>query len=126
MDDRALALPGAEWVLRAMHDVATSMGRRIPLPIERELMLALQRAVLHSPADVDALQLASPATVREAISDPDRRAFVVACAIHASIGVAGVVDELLGGRGGLRMFVIQAVALLILAMGLRAVYAVVA
>lgn len=90
MDDRALALPGAEWVLRAMHDVATSMGRRIPLPIERELMLALQRAVLHSPADVDALQLASPATVREAISDPDRRAFVVACAIlvpYASLEV---------------------------------------
>ena len=52
--------------------------------------------------------------------------FVIACAIHASIGVAGVVDELVGGRGGLRMLLTQAIALLILVMGLRAVYAVAA
>lgn len=81
MNDRAAALPGAEWVLRAMYGVATSMGRRIPLPIERELMLALERALLHSRVDVDGLDLASPAVIREAISDPDRRALVVRCAI---------------------------------------------
>ena len=51
--------------------------------------------------------------------------FVVACAIHASIGVAGVVDELFGGRGAMRFVLTQIVALLILVMGLRAVYAVV-
>lgn len=89
MNDQ-LALPGAEWVLRAMHDVATSMGRRIALPIERELMLAVQGAMLHTAIDVDALGLATPREIRDAISDPDRRAFVVRCAIlvpYASVEV---------------------------------------
>lgn len=89
MNDQ-LALSGAEWVLRAMHGVATSMGRRIPLPIERELMLALQRAILHTTIDVDALEFATPREIREAISDPDRRAFLVRCAIlvpYASLEV---------------------------------------
>ena len=81
MNDRAAALPGAEWVLRAMYGVATSMGRRIPLPIERELMLALDRALLHSRVDVDALEIAKPRALRDAIVDPDRRALVVRCAI---------------------------------------------
>jgi hypothetical protein len=81
MNDRAAALPGAEWVLRAMYGVATSMGRRIPLPIERELLLALDRALLHSSVDVDALAIASPRELGEAIADPDRRALLVRCAI---------------------------------------------
>ncbi len=81
MNDRAAALPGAEWVLRAMYGVATSMGRRIPLPIERELILALDRSLLHSSVDVDALELASARELRDAIADPDRRALVVRCAI---------------------------------------------
>lgn len=81
MNDRAAALPGAEWVLRAMYGVATSMGRRIPLPIERELMIGLDRTLLRSSIDVDALELASPGEVRDAIRDPDRRAFLVRCAI---------------------------------------------
>jgi hypothetical protein len=76
-----LAPGGAEWVLRAMYGVATAMGRRIPLPIERELMLAVERAMLHSTLDVDALTLARPGDLRDAVTDPDRRAFVVRCAI---------------------------------------------
>jgi hypothetical protein len=81
MNDQAAALPGAEWVLRAMYGVATSMGRRIPLPIERELMIGVERTLLRSTIDVDALELASPGDVRDAIRDPDRRAFLVRCAI---------------------------------------------
>lgn len=52
--------------------------------------------------------------------------FVVACAIHAPIGIANVVAELTGGRGSKHVVIAQIFALLILVMGLRAVYAVVA
>ena len=52
-------------------------------------------------------------------------AFVVACAIHAPIGVANIVAETTGGRGSAARLVASVFALAILAMGLRAVYAVV-
>ena len=52
--------------------------------------------------------------------------FVVACAIHAPIGVANIVAETTGGRGSWALAIASALALAILAMGLRAVYAVVA
>ena len=52
--------------------------------------------------------------------------FVVACAIHAPIGVANIVAETTGGRGSAPLAVASILALAILAMGLRAVYAVVA
>ena len=52
--------------------------------------------------------------------------FVVACAIHAPIGVANIVAETTGGRGSAPLAVASLLALAILAMGLRAVYAVVA
>jgi len=103
MNDRALALPGAEWVLRAMHDVATSMGRRVPLPIERELMLALQRSVLRTTIDVDALAVASPAALRDAITDPDLRAFVVRCAILVPYVSVEVVQAKVAALDGLAL-----------------------
>jgi len=53
-------------------------------------------------------------------------AFVVACAIHAPIGVANIVAETTGGRGSASLVIGSILALAILAMGLRAVYAVVA
>lgn len=81
MNDLAPTVPEAEWVLRAMHSVATSNGRRIALPIERELLLAVQRAVLHGEVDVDRLRVVSPSELRRALPDHDRRAFVVRCAI---------------------------------------------
>jgi fumarate reductase subunit C len=52
--------------------------------------------------------------------------FVVACAIHAPIGVANILAEVGGGRAAKRLPIAPALAVLILAMGLRAVYAVVA
>ena len=53
-------------------------------------------------------------------------AFVVACAIHAPIGVASIVAEVPGGRAVKELPIAPALGLLILVMGLRAVYAVVA
>jgi len=52
--------------------------------------------------------------------------FVVACAIHAPIGVANIVAEATGERGSWSVAIASILALVILAMGLRAVYAVVA
>jgi len=52
--------------------------------------------------------------------------FVIACAIHAPIGIANIVAELGGGRGARHLIVAQIFAVLILVLGLRAVYAVVA
>jgi len=52
--------------------------------------------------------------------------FVVACAIHAPIGVANIVAETTGERGPLSVAIASVLALAILALGLRAVYAVVA
>ena len=52
--------------------------------------------------------------------------FVVACAIHAPIGVANIVAEARGGRGSSPWVIASLLALAILVMGLRAVYAVVA
>jgi succinate dehydrogenase subunit C len=52
--------------------------------------------------------------------------FVVACAIHAPIGVANMIAEATGGRGSAHRVIALLLALAILAMGLRAVYAVAA
>ena len=52
--------------------------------------------------------------------------FVVACAIHAPIGVANIVAETRGGRGSAPAIVASVLALAILAMGLSAVYGLVA
>jgi len=52
--------------------------------------------------------------------------FVVACAIHAPIGVANIVAETTGGRGPSPLAIASVLAVAILALGLRAVYAVVA
>lgn len=51
--------------------------------------------------------------------------FVVACAVHAPIGIANIVAEMRGGRGTASVVVAQAFGVLILFLGLRAVYAVV-
>ena len=51
--------------------------------------------------------------------------FVVACAIHAPIGIAGIVAEARGARGIAHKILANFFALLILVLGLRAVYAVV-
>jgi hypothetical protein len=64
-----------------MHAVATSNGRRVPLPIERELLLAVQRTLLGSCLDVDALAPVSPAELRARVNDPDARTWLVRCAI---------------------------------------------
>lgn len=81
MSELSPTFPEAEYVLRAMHSVATSNGRRVPLPIERELLLAVQRTLLRTSVDVDALAVISPAELRARVHDPDRRAWVVRCAI---------------------------------------------
>lgn len=52
--------------------------------------------------------------------------FVVACAIHAPIGVANIVAETTGGRGPSSLVIASVLGLAILAMGLRAVYGLVA
>jgi fumarate reductase subunit C len=52
--------------------------------------------------------------------------FVVACAIHAPIGVANIVAETTGGRGSSPRVIGSVLALAILATGLRAVYGLVA
>ena len=52
--------------------------------------------------------------------------FVIACAIHAPIGIANIVVEWTGGRGSRHVVIAQLFALVILVLGLRAVYAVVA
>lgn len=55
--------------------------------------------------------------------------FVVACAIHAPIGLANIIAEMRGNRpqnSRLHTVVAQVFAVLILVLGLRAVYAVVA
>jgi len=64
-----------------MHAVATSNGRRVPLPIERELLLAVQQTLLGSRLDVDALVPVSPAELRARVNDPDARTWLVRCAI---------------------------------------------
>ena len=51
--------------------------------------------------------------------------FVLACAVHVPIGLARVAEEWLGWRVRVSSFVAPAIALLIVAMGLRAVYAMV-
>ena len=81
MSELSPTFPEAEYVLRAMYSVATSNGRRVPLPIERELLLAVQRTVLRASVDVDALAVVSPAELRARVHDPDRRAWLVRCAI---------------------------------------------
>ena len=52
--------------------------------------------------------------------------FVVACAIHAPIGIANIIGETTGGRGPAPRIVACVLALAILTMGLRAVYGLVA
>ncbi len=52
--------------------------------------------------------------------------FVIACAIHAPIGLANIVAEMRRNRGSQHIIVAQVFAVLILVLGLRAVYAVVA
>jgi fumarate reductase subunit C len=52
--------------------------------------------------------------------------FVVACAIHASIGLAGILEESLGWRGLKAANACRLFGLVLLAMGLRTVYGVVA
>ena len=50
--------------------------------------------------------------------------FVIACAIHAPIGIANVVAELTSVRGWKYVLIAQSFALLILGMGFRAAYGV--
>ncbi len=52
-------------------------------------------------------------------------AFVLACAVHAPIGLAKVIEEMLGWRGARVGWLTGTFALLLLAAGLRAVWAVV-
>jgi fumarate reductase subunit C len=52
--------------------------------------------------------------------------FVVACAVHAPIGIATVVAEATGARGRLPAITAQIFCALILVLGFRAIYAVVA
>lgn len=51
--------------------------------------------------------------------------FVVACAVHVPIGLAAIAREWLGWSARLSLNAARAFGLLLLAMGLRAVYAVV-
>jgi hypothetical protein len=71
----------AECALRAMRSVATLQGRSVPLPIERELLLAVQKHVLGGTLDVDTLPAIAPGEVRAALRDPDQRAAVIRCAV---------------------------------------------
>lgn len=80
MSQASRASSEAEYVLRAMHGVATANGRRVPLPIERELLLLVQRMLLRTSLDVDRLEPVSPAELRGRLHDPDVRAWLVRCA----------------------------------------------
>jgi fumarate reductase subunit C len=51
--------------------------------------------------------------------------FVIACAVHAPIGVLNATNELRAWRGSIARFIAMLLALLILMLGLRAVFAVV-
>lgn len=52
--------------------------------------------------------------------------FVVACAVHVPVGVANIAREWWGLREGVALWLSRAFGLVLLVMGLRAVYAVVA
>ena len=52
--------------------------------------------------------------------------FVVACAVHVPVGLANIAREWWGMRQGAALWLSRAFALLLLVMGLRAVWAVVA
>ncbi|MEW6272280.1 MAG: hypothetical protein AB1689_23605 [Thermodesulfobacteriota bacterium] len=71
----------AESVLRTMLSVAGVGGHRVPLPVERELVLSVQHHVLRTALDVDSLEDARPCEVSDAVRDPERRARLVRCAI---------------------------------------------
>jgi len=71
----------AEYVLRAMHGVATANGRRVALPIERELLLLVQRTLLRTSLDVDDLAPVSPRELRSRMPGPDLRVWLVRCAV---------------------------------------------
>ena len=50
--------------------------------------------------------------------------FVIACAVHAPIGLASMLQEWRGGRGHAHAIVAQLVAVLIAVLGFSAIYAV--
>ena len=52
--------------------------------------------------------------------------FVVACAVHVPLGLAAIAEEWLGLRERTALVVAEIIGLVILAMGLRAVFGVVA
>jgi hypothetical protein len=82
-----------------MLSVATVGGHRVPLPVERDLLLSVQRHVLRSSIDVDALTSARPRELREALRAPERRARLVRFALlvpyvslEAELSKVAVVD----------------------------------
>ena len=81
MNDLAPTPAEATCILRAMRSVATLSGRSVPLPIERELLRAVQQHLLRSDLDVDALPTIAPAELRASLRNPDQRTWLIRCAI---------------------------------------------
>jgi len=54
----------SEPILRGMTSVATGGGHRVPVPVERDLILAARRHLLPSDADVDDLRPVTPGELR--------------------------------------------------------------
>lgn len=73
MHDLRVLPSEAEPILRSMTAIATLGGHRVPLPVERDLILAAQRYLLPAPIDVDRLTLITPAELRELLPGEDER-----------------------------------------------------
>lgn len=67
MHDLRVLPSEAESILRGMTAIATQGGHRVPLPVERDLILAAQRHLLPSPVDVDGLAPITPAELCESL-----------------------------------------------------------
>ncbi|HEY8516018.1 MAG TPA: hypothetical protein VIS07_10940 [Candidatus Binatia bacterium] len=101
MSDLSWRPSEAEAVLRTMLSVAGVGGHRVPLPIERELVLAVQRHLLGTTLDVDALAPSPPSDLHEIVRDPLRLDRLVRCALlvpyvslEAEVTKIAVVDAL--------------------------------
>lgn len=83
----------AEAYLAAMKAVALADGRTELQPIERNMLVATARHVLHESIDVDALRPSTPEELAAAIAEPERREQAVQFLILMPY-LDGVVDKM--------------------------------
>jgi len=97
----------AESILRGMMAVATGGGHRVPVPVERDLLVAARRCLMPTPADVDDLPAATPSALRASLPGEEQRLR----AVHFLIPVPYVSLEADAGKlAAADAFAIQQVA----------------